>query len=212
MKASAGPLIPGDLAATRGQAEDGKASGRGRETRYRLDREDVLRSVSGSWDDFARENDAPHLSGVAVVGRSIWDFIAGEEVRHLSGLLFSAVREEERPVTVPFRCDAPGIRRWMTLTIEPVSASGGGLDITVRSVGEESRTPARVLDVHARRTGATLRVCAWCKRARLGEDDWSEIEEAVERYGLFGSEKVPTISHGICPECRERVEGEIAAS
>jgi len=184
----------------------------GRETFYRLDREDVLRSVSGAWDDFARENDAPHLSGNGVVGRSIWDFITGDEVRHLSGILFSTVRERERPVSVPFRCDAPDIRRWMTLSIAPTSDSEGGIDISVRSLNEERRVPVRILDVRAPRSRNALRVCAWCKRARLGEDDWSEIEEAVERYGLFGSDEVPGITHGICTDCLEKVEDEISAS
>ena len=178
------------------------------ETVYRIGSDDTLRSVTGGWDDFARENQAEELAGDALLGQPIWKFLGNQEVQHLFEILFSRVREEGREITIPFRCDAPAVRRWQTLTFQPVPDEEAAIEVTVRTLAEERRTPVRLLQPGTPRSEETLVLCAWCKRARLGEDEWSEVEEAVDRYELFGQAELPAISHGICPDCKERVESE----
>lgn len=102
----------------------------------------------------------------------------------------------------------------MSLTFTPVSDDEGWIDVTVRTMGEEQRSPVRLLDAGAPRSEEVLPVCAWCRRIRLEGEEWVEIEDAAGRFDLFGSDPLPRISHGICPDCEKRVEsagkGEVA--
>jgi DNA-binding response OmpR family regulator len=51
-----------------------------------------------------------------------------------------------------------------------------------------------------------LAVCAACKRVRDEGPDWVDMEAYVRR--LSGRE----ITHGVCPECRERLYGRPGTS
>jgi hypothetical protein len=70
---------------------------------YRLDREDKISDVSAGWGEFARENGAPELAGRTVLGRSIWDFVAGAEARLLWSRLFARCRATRESRRLPYR-------------------------------------------------------------------------------------------------------------
>ena len=53
-----------------------------------------------------------------------------------------------------------------------------------------------------KRLQGLLPICAWCKRVRNDQNYWQQVETYVaERTDA-------RFSHGICPECREKVRGE----
>lgn len=58
------------------------------------------------------------------------------------------------------------------------------------------RALAQVKQLHG-----LLPICAYCKKIRNDRNYW----EAIESY--IGERSAATFSHGICPECRERVVG-----
>jgi hypothetical protein len=91
---------------------------------YRVDADDIICYVDPHMVSFAKENGAPHLTLNALVGQPLFGFIAGLETRHLSEVLMERVREYQRVVEVPFRCDAPAYRRFMRLRISPLADSG----------------------------------------------------------------------------------------
>ena len=64
---------------------------------------------------FAKENGAPELA--ESVGRSLWDFIADDSTRRLYARIHQHVRMTGRTAGVRFRCDAPNLKRYMSLTI-----------------------------------------------------------------------------------------------
>ena len=84
------------------------ASERNQIIQYIIDAEDRIVYVSDNWWFFAEENGAdascypPHL-----LGRSLWDFIDGEETRYLYGALTGKVRQAKKGIQVPIRCDSP---------------------------------------------------------------------------------------------------------
>ena len=80
---------------------------------YRIDALDRITFVDAEWLRFARENEAEQLVETGVVGRSVWDFVSGFEVRSLYENLFASVRSRGEPARVPFRCDSPALARWM---------------------------------------------------------------------------------------------------
>jgi hypothetical protein len=59
---------------------------------YSIDDRDVVCSISSSWLLFARSNDGRHLTHDSVVGRSLWEFVAGERVRSIYLTLLDRVR------------------------------------------------------------------------------------------------------------------------
>jgi len=172
------------------------------DTRYELDREDRIRSVNEDWHAFARENEAEHLMD-AVLGTSIWDWLAGMEVRHLYSLLFSRVRSARRTARLPFRCDSPDLRRFMELEI--VALPDGGLRCIARLERAEPRPPVRLLDSRVARSKDALAICSWCKRVRVDPDLWLEIEDATSRLRLL-EDPPPAITHGICSDCEARFD------
>lgn len=51
---------------------------------------------------------------------------------------------------------------------------------------------------HARQLESLLRVCAWCRQIRDGQE-WISLERFMERSGT-------PLTHGICETCRARLE------
>jgi hypothetical protein len=167
---------------------------------YELDAEDRILRVAGGWDAFARANDGQALTGTAVLGRSFWAYISGFEVQAILKQLFARVRASGRKWSFPFRCDAPGFRRFLIMELEP--AAGGNLSITTRLVKEEEREPLPLLDPKSRRSRERLRMCSWCNRFAIPE--WVFAEEVVVGLDLFSEPTFPVITHGICPACESR--------
>lgn len=165
---------------------------------YTLDAFDRISAVSPEWVAFACENEAPGLTSDHVVGRPLREFISDEETRLLYQVLMNKVRKTGEPLSVKFRCDSPTLRRFMELRIEPTGNEG--LQLTGLLVSTEPRKAAILLDCSMPRDNAILMTCSWCKRVHVGED-WIEVEEAIERLGLFDRPRLPRLSHGICPEC-----------
>lgn len=89
---------------------------------YVIDGDDVIREVNDAWKTFAQENHAEGL-GDEVLGNWLWQYLSGMEVKHLFRVLLDRVRESQEVGRVPFRCDAPGLRRHMTLEMTPLPDS-----------------------------------------------------------------------------------------
>lgn len=174
---------------------------------HAVDAEGSLRAINDEWVEFARENGARWLSRDYVVGRALWDFMAGRETRHLSRLLLETALKEGRRIRVPYRCDSPGLCRFMEMEIVP--AGGGLVEFRSSILKVEQREPVLLLDPGAPRSGEFLTICSWCRRARVASR-WVELDEAVKTLGLFSSSSLPQLTHGICQECSELVAAETA--
>ena len=170
---------------------------------YTIDGDDVIRHVNDAWKDFALENHGQVLAD-GVVGSWLWQHLAGREVKPLYRALVERVRDRQVRIEVPFRCDAPDLRRHMALELIPLPASA--VRFSCRVVTEEPLAPVKVLDPSLESDPhRMIRMCAWCKRIEGGAGDWLELEEALSDLELFQMETVPGITHGVCPECQSVV-------
>jgi hypothetical protein len=167
---------------------------------YAIDDQDHLIKVDEGYYRFAEENgwDAAGTS----LGRSLWDYVAGQELKKLQRLLLRRIRNEVGDVELPFRCDGPDVRREMEIRI--VARPGGRVVLfSARTRSEEAREkPMPLLDPDAPRGQETLQMCGWCDRFEV-DGEWVEVEEAAKRLGLFSRGELPTLTHGICPDCSE---------
>jgi hypothetical protein len=165
---------------------------------YAIDDQDRLIRVDEGYYRFAEENGWEGAG--SSLGRSLWDFVAGHDVKRLQRLLLRRVRDEVHDVELPFRCDGPDVRREMDIRIT-ADRSGRVVLFSARLRSEEPRDSQPILDPDAPRDeGDFLPMCAWCDRF-LVEGEWVEVEEAVKRLELFRRERLPMLDHGICPEC-----------
>lgn len=172
---------------------------------YRIDADDRLVRVNPDWLDFAVENAAPYLTEDGVLGRPLWDFISDPETAHLYTLMVNRVRETGRPLTVPFRCDSPTMRRQGEMIIAPLPE--GEVEFSCRWDWLEERDAISLLDATQPRSDRLLTLCSWCKHAEPEKGEWCEVEEAVRRLDLFADARLPRLTHGICPTCSGQMLG-----
>jgi hypothetical protein len=177
---------------------------------YLIAPDDTIVFVDQAWISFARENDAPELAPDLVLHRSLWEFIAAKETRHLYSIMVSRVRETGEPITIPFRCDAPDRRRFMEMGISLLS--DGVVQFNTRVLRQEARDSILLLDPRANRVSELLTLCSWCKKALLPEQGWVEVEEAVASLSLFDGSLLPQLTHGVCPMCSEAIHQRLERS
>jgi hypothetical protein len=166
---------------------------------YAIDDQDRLIRVDDGYYRFAEENGWDGAGDS--LGRSLWDFVAGRDVKKLQRLLLRRVREGVRDVELPFRCDGPDVSREMDIRIA-ADKTGRVVLFAARLRSEEEREePQPLLDPDApREEDDLLPMCAWCDRF-LVEGEWVEVEEAAKRLDLFRRDRMPVLDHGVCPEC-----------
>lgn len=162
---------------------------------YEIGPDYTLRAVGGDWVRFARANGAPDLIE-NVVGRSLWDFVAGASTRDIYSRLIARASAGHE-LSFHLRCDSPHERRVMRMRMLP--AVGDGVRFETRLLSRDEWPGSLPLSrVDAMET--LLTVCGWCGRAHI-DARWEEPEVAVERLGIFVGTRTPAISHGICPAC-----------
>jgi hypothetical protein len=165
---------------------------------YAIDGQDRLIRLDKGFYRFAEENGWEEAG--SSLGRSLWDFVAGDDVRRLQRMLVRRVRNDVRSVKLPFRCDGPESSREMDIWIIAHSA-GHVVLFSARLRSEQAREePQPLLDPGSPRGGELLPMCAWCDRF-LVKGEWVEVEEAARRLELFRRSEMPTLDHGICPAC-----------
>jgi hypothetical protein len=167
---------------------------------YAIDEHDHLIRVDQGYYRFAEENGWREAG--SSLGRSLWDYVAGHELRKLQRLLVRRIRDEVGDVELPFRCDGPEVRREMNIRI--VARPGGRVVLfAARLRAEEARELSQpLLDPEAPRSEEMLNMCGWCDRFEV-DGEWVEVEEAARRLELFNHPELPALSHDICPACSE---------
>jgi PAS fold len=173
---------------------------------HRIDSQQRIVFVNQAWTDFALSNEAPRLIPENVLGTLIWKHIADSETRALYNAILDRVAKHSRTIRFPFRCDAPDRRRYMEMVVSPLPQ---GIEFTSTLIREEPRPPLPILSSVAPKGDDFIRMCGWCKKVALPGDKWAEVEEAVGVLDLFTDQILPSISHGICPDCFERISLEI---
>ncbi len=169
---------------------------------YRVDGTDTIISISDNWSAFASENAwSGPVCPEDVVGHKLWDFIQDIETQHLYRELFKRVRTGTPSRTIPFRCDSPGERRHLTLLIKALP--NGHVEITSTISRTEARDPISLLDPSTPRSSEMVTVCSMCKKMKVSAEEWADLEEGLLQLKLFEADKMPQLSHGLCPSCHQ---------
>ena len=170
-------------------------------TRYLINRENRIESINDGWWSFAEQNGGEKLMNEMVFYRDIGSFIACGRCQELYDMLIKRVRESKKTIDFSFRCDSPEKRRYMKMEMVPLEQDK--VEFTSYLEREEERKPVALLEIFAARSVEIITICSWCKRIKAENGSWLDVEEAVEQMALFHQERLPKLSHGVCPVCCE---------
>ena len=176
---------------------------------YTIDADDRIIEVNDGWVVFARNNAGDELAPARVAGRKLWDFVTDATTVSLYRAMCQRLRLGGPPIRFQFRCDAPSIRR--LLSMEMASPDRVTIQFTVRPVSEQARTPVPVVaQTSAVAAGPLISMCSWCKRVRIPDGTWVEIEQALDTFGLFQEfSDLPALTHGICESCERALARDL---
>lgn len=176
---------------------------------YELDGEDRIADVDAHWLSFAAGNDAAELTRERVVGESVHVFVAGWSLSDRYARLFAALRRRGAAATLPFRCDSPDMRREMRLELAP--QAGSRIRCSGRLLRSEPRPRIPLLDRRTRRNGEWLVMCSLCRRVKMPDAGWREVEDALAEPYAEPRAGLPRVSHDLCPDCDRLLQGLIEA-
>ena len=192
---------------------------------YLLDRDGTIVAIGRhNWNRFAADNDGETLiDGAATIGRNLFDIIAGDRVRRSQRQYFDAVASGRHPAVVfTSRCDSPGVRRTLRLSMTPVHTDHASIQVLVQSatMNEDVRPPVDLFDFRAIRAQMArtqnlpiLAMCSYCQKVRVpagsaeGEGSWMS---AADYYRAGGGGHV-RISHTLCAACESDADAALAA-
>lgn len=103
--------------------------------------------------------------------------------------------------------DSPALRRFMELQVVP--HDNGEISLSGELIRVEERPEVGLLRPERPATEEVVTMCGWCKRVRLDDGTWVEVEQAVQSMRLFTLDPLPGITHGICPECFAEVTSHL---
>ncbi len=165
--------------------------------------DDTIAAIRGDWDAFASANGAAALTTDAVIGRSLWEFVEGQNVRALYRMLVEHVRATGKPKDFQFHCDDSIYVRLFRLMIS--SADEGNVTFSSTLLEQRKRPNMPLFDYSLSRTDDILTVCSVCKKVNC-DDIWLPVEEALARLDLFEEPRLPELSHGLCPDCFAKLQ------
>lgn len=170
---------------------------------YTIDAEDRLIRFNEAWSDFAHANRGEGALPHAVLRKKLWDFVRDPTLQELYRRLVKRSRSGN-PVRFRYRCDAPSERRIFTMEIR--GQKDGVVEFISTLTSVEPRSSVAWLDSNVLHDPQLLvRVCSWCSRVALPDNQWVEIERAIEEHQALHGPRIPSTTHGICPECQRQM-------
>lgn len=163
---------------------------------YRLDARDIIVAVGGDWDQFLKGNGGkPSVLSGRIEGSSLFASVTGRSTSLLLKSRLDLVRLVDQARTFRYRCDAPGHRRTMEMTISP--ERDGGLLLSHRLLEERQVAPAVEFRVAPIPHSKVVFRCSWCNRVKQGSE-WLEPSAALPPAPKNVSF---TVAYAICGGC-----------
>ncbi|MEE4245237.1 MAG: hypothetical protein V2I33_07485 [Kangiellaceae bacterium] len=169
---------------------------------YQIDSNNCLVSTSSSWDQFAQANDGEQASASHVVNHNLFDYIEGSEERFLYQLMLDFVRTKHSDFTLAFRCDSPDEKRLFQMKLSDQQNHSVKFDNTLL-FAEPSETTV-VLEPLCDCMIEMLHICSYCFDIRI-DNNWVGFEKGLAELRIFEAKHLPKISHGMCPNCSQRL-------
>ena len=185
---------------------------------YVVDAKGIIRMIgTRHWNAFAAGNGGGGLvDGAGVLGQDLFSIIAGDRVRDSYRRLFNGILAGDyASAALLSRCDSPGVRRALRISLTPLCHGGHVDGVLVQSVAlsEDVRPPIDLFDFTALnadlagdRARPLLSMCSYCQDVfyPAGSDEVHGLWIPAEEYYRRGGTSNVRISHGICDPCWDR--------
>ena len=168
---------------------------------HTLDATNRIVEVNSPWVEFMRTVVPFAVERQDAIGRSLWDFVSGTQVRQLWEVLFARVRAAGAPVFVPMRADTANLRRVLDVELHPMPE--GAIRQVIEVAWTESRPSVALFDHAHPRSETSLTCCAWCNRVQVRLGAWEEIEDAQLTLRIEAASALPMINRGVCSGCKQ---------
>lgn len=175
---------------------------------YRIDASDRLISANEAWDESARAYGRPELAWRQLDGRTLWSQLSDSTVHDIYRQLVARAREGV-PSSFPYRCDTAARRATFHMTIR--GGARGEVEFTSTLLEATPRDAVRLLEANQPRDNRIIRMCGWCHAIAVN-GAWVPLEQAVKDLRLLTDERLPALSHGICPSCLHQHFGQLKLS
>lgn len=177
---------------------------------YKINNNDLITFISSNtWNEFANENESDHVREEHILNKEIWDFITDQETLEIYKMIVDKVRVTKKKIIVPFRCDSAQFRRLFIMEIEKHDKNSILFHSELQKI--EKRISVKLFEHDSKRSEDFIKICSWCKKVEVHpQQEWLEVEEAIISLKLYEMEKLPEITHSICPVCHEKIMKDIA--
>lgn len=165
-----------------------------------------------NWDAFACENSGQDMVSDNLLGRNLFDFIQGSDIRAVYQASHATLIEDDRAkISFEYRCDAPSLERRMLMSISALACDDGETAILYQSqiLDERVRVSLPILSAENRRRSYGVEnqtsICSFCAKIAWpvgGENTGQDWVCADDYYAKGGTSQVG-LSYGICPQCFE---------
>lgn len=168
-------------------------------TTYLLNNKDIILSVKGPWDEFADDNGGIKIYAKDVCGRSIWDFVVGDETRMWLETIFQLARLNLSIIERSYRCDSPDLKRFMRMRIFP--EEGGNLRIEHKILAIKERSAPVNIQYSKNSNRKKLRQrCSFCGRLNQDGKQGNWVEPLPEHADM-SSEII--VIYTVCEDCQD---------
>lgn len=168
----------------------------------------ILAVGEPGWSNFAIHNGAPGLKGDAIVGQNLFDMGTDEEVLRVQMDLHRRILERQRSViSFEYRCDSPDTIRRMRMSLRPLVEHQRVVAVLYQSILLEQVPRPRMSLFERFETGELVTLCTYCHDVAWppGASDKDRTWIEPEEYYRRGGPAEVVVSHGMCPECYDRV-------
>lgn len=86
----------------------------------------------------------------------------------------------------------------MEMTVTSLGDSGD-VELTAKMLSKQVNCQ-RYQSISELQLDVFLRACGWCCRIDM-DGFWIDVEDAVEKLGMFEFSRLPKLTHGICKDC-----------
>lgn len=166
---------------------------------YSIDKNNIIRSIDTHFIAFANANGWDSAES-DVIDRHLGEFISGNEIKLLTEKLIEKVRITKRPISIPYRCDSPDVRRYLEMRLQLYP------DNQILFANRILRVIPQDLPSYSfsRSTDCkdSISVCSWCNQAKLKENQWVDIDVAIKTLDLMAGDPKLKITHGLCNSCQ----------
>lgn len=159
---------------------------------FDLDDRDQICAVSANWNDVAIEQNGSSLLSESIIGQNVWPFIAGAGTQEFFAAIFKKVRSSNQSVNMPYRCDAPLLKRFFVMEIS--RQSNGTVRVSHIQI-DDSDIPFSVIHMSDLEPDMVCSICLSIHR----QGEWND-------YYFSPRGTIDPDSFTVCPKCRESAE------